>query len=142
MKKNKCTSDGPDTVVLVPSLNEYTVVEGELVPTIYCDCGRCRPACNRKWLFNNNSIETNGILQLGYAFPNTAGQYFCQCVNPDTMEEKTRMITLEVECKHYMLMTTLVSYSLSSETLESPGSLFFCSGLKSTSKIIFNRLSV
>lgn len=96
-----CDKDGPDEVVFSPNTSQYIVREGNLIAPISCGCGLCNPHCSIQWVLNNNSLGANKVLHLADVPRNASGQYACFCINTNTLENKSRLIDVLVECEQF-----------------------------------------
>ena len=103
-------SDGPIKVVLSPANTTYILEEGGSMSEVDCSCGLCNPSCNIHWFFSNNSLGNSSMLQLSDISRNISGEYSCQCVNPETFEEKANVVNIIIECKCILLLQCILCY--------------------------------
>ena len=103
-------SDGPKSVVLLPSTPTYTVTEttGGIGP-INCTAD-CRPNCTMTWSGPNLPGDTNSILNLQNMSRKQAGDYRCTATN-SVGNLTSQKVAVTINCKQLVSVGELSKYT-------------------------------
>ena len=100
----KYLSDGPNTVIITPSTQSYTLKETENLHQIQCTAD-CIPVCTMAWSGPHLPAGTTSVLNLQNINRNQAGNYHCTATN--AISSKTSVVVnAVVHCKYYMRTIT------------------------------------
>ncbi|KAL3860882.1 hypothetical protein ACJMK2_006978 [Sinanodonta woodiana] len=89
---------GPDTPVLSPNTNEYTLNEDNIIPNIKCS-SECFPGCTFYWYKEQTKLLDikEDVLALGNVYRNGSGRYTCKSENIESLAIGTKDIQLVVQ---------------------------------------------
>ena len=91
-------SDGPNMVIIRPSIQSYTLKETDNLNQIQCTAD-CIPVCTMTWSGPNLPTGTTSVLNLQNINRNQAGNYQCTVSN-DVSSNTSVVVNVVVQCKY------------------------------------------
>ena len=91
-------SDGPNQVIITPSMQFYTLKETENLNEIQCTAD-CIPVCTMTWRGPNHPANTTSVLSIQNINRTQAGNYQCTASN-DVSNKTSIVVNVDVKCKY------------------------------------------